>query len=74
MVSRRLAADKAPELAGLDFQHAAVGHFILELRVGDLGVEAPEPSLPESLAPAVVEEVVAEAEPVVVQEAETAAE
>ncbi len=32
MVSRRLAADKAPELAGLDFQHAAVGHFILELR------------------------------------------
>jgi hypothetical protein len=49
-------AEEAPELAGLDFEHAAVGHFVAEVGVGDFGVHTAIPSFPKAFASVFVEE------------------
>ena len=56
VVGGGFAALEAPELAGLDFEHAAVGHFVAELGVGDFGVHAAKPGFPEAFAAVFVEE------------------
>lgn len=51
-----VTAGDAPELAGLDFQHASIAHGIFELRVLDSGIEPAKPGFPKTAASPVGEE------------------
>jgi len=56
VVGGGFASEEARELAGMDFEHAAVGHFVAKVGVGDFGVHAAKPGFPKAFASIFVEE------------------
>ena len=56
VIGGRIAADDAPELAGLNFEHAPVAHLVAEFGVFDLSVDPAKPPLPETTSSLFVQE------------------
>ena len=56
MVGFGVAPEVAPELLGLDGEHAAISHAVAKLGVSDFGIESTEPGSPKLAATGVSHE------------------